>query len=227
MDAEANQDAQLGSVAALGEPVRRALYRFVAGQAAPVTREQAAGGTGVAVHVAKFHLDRLEAEGLLEVGFARPEGRTGPGAGRPAKVYRRAGREIAVSLPARQYELAGSILATAVSSAQRTGAGLEEAVADAAAAAGREIAACSAGQAPETVLAAHGFEPRVDGGTVTLANCPFHRLAQQHTELICGMNLHFVRALLGELDADAITAELDPHPGQCCVTLRRDQPGSG
>ena len=226
MEADPN-DAQLGSVAALGEPIRRALYRFVAGRADPVTREQAAAGTGLAVHVAKFHLDRLEAEGLLESGFARPEGRTGPGAGRPAKVYRRAGHEIAVSLPARRYELAGSILATAVSSAQRTGAELAAAVAEAATAAGREIGAAAAGQPPEVVLAAHGFEPRLDDGTVTLANCPFHRLAQQHTELICGMNLHFVRALLDELDADAVTAELDPRPGRCCVTLRRGQPGSG
>jgi predicted ArsR family transcriptional regulator len=231
MDPEAD-DAELASVAALGEPIRRALYRFVSAQAGPVTREQAASGTRVAVHVAKFHLDKLAAEGLLEAGFARPEGRTGPGAGRPAKLYRRAAQEIAVSLPPRRYELAGGILATAVDSAQLTGTALKGALADAATAAGREIAADAlAGSASESglpaVLAAHGFEPRIDGDRITLGNCPFHRLAQQHTDLICGMNLHLLRALLGELDADGVTAELDPAPGRCCVALRRGQPETG
>jgi hypothetical protein len=41
------------------------------------------------------------------------------------------------------------------------------------------------------------------------------------------MNLHLLRALLGELDADGVTAELDPAPGRCCVTLQRGQPGPG
>ena len=43
------------------------------------------------------------------------------------------------------------------------------------------------------VLAAHGYEPRLRGRTVTLLNCPFHLLAQEHTELVCGMNLALLR----------------------------------
>ena len=39
-----NLDARLDRVAALGEPVRRALYRFVVAQPEPVTRERAAAG---------------------------------------------------------------------------------------------------------------------------------------------------------------------------------------
>src|SRR4051794_35344309 len=93
--------ADVASVAALGEPVRRDLYRYVVTQHDPVSREAAAAATGVAHHVAKFNLDRLVAEGLLDVEYSRPPGRGGPGAGRPAKLYRRAARDISVSLPER------------------------------------------------------------------------------------------------------------------------------
>ncbi len=87
-------DAQVAGIAALGEPVRRALYRYVIAQPGPVSRDQAAAGTGVPRHVAKFHLDKLAADGLLEVEFRRPPGRRGPGAGRPTKWYRRSLREL-------------------------------------------------------------------------------------------------------------------------------------
>src|SRR5439155_9153327 len=107
-------DTQVAGVAALGDPVRRALYRYVVAQPGPVSRDQAAVGVGVPHHVAKFHLDKLEADGLLEVEFSRPPGRGGPGAGRPAKLYRRASREVAVSLPERRYDLAGRVMARPV-----------------------------------------------------------------------------------------------------------------
>ena len=210
--------ADLAGIAALGDPVRRALYGFVAAQDEPVSRELAATGTGVALHVAKFHLDRLEAEGLLEVTYGRPQGRGGPGAGRPAKLYRRADRDIAVSLPPRQYELVGRILADAVTTAQATGAPLADALRDAAHAAGREQAQADPASLP-TLLAAQGFEPRAEAGAVTLANCPFHRLAAEHTELICGLNLDFVRGLLAGLGEPTQAARLDPAPGRCCVVI--------
>src|ERR1051325_6417038 len=114
-------DKQVTSVAALGEPVRRELYRFVVAQPEPVSREQAAAGVGVPHHVAKFHLDKLEEDGLLDVEYRRPPGRRGPGAGRPAKLYRRSARPIAVNLPERRYELAGDILADAITAAQQAG----------------------------------------------------------------------------------------------------------
>ena len=64
-------------------------------------REQAAAGVGVARHVAKFHLDRLVADGLLAFEYRRPGGRGGPGAGRPAKLYRPTDSGVDVSLPER------------------------------------------------------------------------------------------------------------------------------
>ena len=115
----ADLDARLEQLATLGEPVRRALYHYVTTAAVPVTREQAAAEIGVPQHTAKFHLDRLVDEGLLEAGYARPPGRGGPGAGRPAKVYRRSAAEVEVSLPERRYDLAGRLLVKAVTQAEQ------------------------------------------------------------------------------------------------------------
>jgi predicted ArsR family transcriptional regulator len=232
-DPDDDVDGQLHSVAALGDPIRRSLYQFVSTQARPVTREQAAAGTGVAVHVAKFHLDRLETEGLLEGDYARPDGRTGPGAGRPAKVYRRTARDIAVSLPPRRYELAGQIMATAITATQRTSVPLDRALDEAAESLGRTIGAetrsrarGAGGSVPEA-LAAHGFEPRDAGDRIVLANCPFHRLAETFTDLICGVNLTFVRGVVSGAGDDSLTAELVPRPNQCCVTLVRSADSTG
>ena len=68
-------------------------------------------------------------------------------------------------------------------------------------------------------MADQGYEPRVDGTTITLANCPFHALAQKHTELVCGMNLDLVEGLLQGLGTSSLQARLSPSPGRCCVTI--------
>src|SRR4051812_34198583 len=106
--------AQVTAVAALAEPTRRRLYEYVVRRPQPVGRDEAAGAVGVPRATTAFHLDRLVADGLLEVSFERRSGRTGPGAGRPAKLYRRSDCAVAVSLPARHYELAAELLAAAV-----------------------------------------------------------------------------------------------------------------
>lgn len=216
-------DHQVTRIALLGEPIRRALYRYVAAQAEPVSRERAAAGVGVPHHVAKFHLDKLEEDGLLDVEYRRPPGRTGPGAGRPAKLYRRSARPIAVHLPERRYELAGRILAEAVSNAERTGAPVGPLVADAARAAGRELGSHAAHvddplDAAARALSANGYEPRVEGPRLTLANCPFHALAASHRDLVCRINRDLVDGLLEPLPGD-LHATLDPAPGRCCVTV--------
>src|SRR3954471_2014137 len=131
--------ADVASVAALNEPVRRELYRYVVAQDGPVSREKAAAGTGVAHHVAKFNLDRLVADGLLEVEYSRPPGRGGPGAGRPAKLYRRAARDISVSLPERRYDLAGRVMAEAITVAGRDRIPVDDALRVAARDTGRHL----------------------------------------------------------------------------------------
>src|SRR3569623_2287197 len=102
------------AIGALADPVRRRLYDVVAARDDGIGREEAAREAGVPVHSARFHLDRLAEEGRREVGHRRLSGRTGPGAGRPAKVYRRSSAEVAVSLPERGYDLVGGVFAAAV-----------------------------------------------------------------------------------------------------------------
>lgn len=224
-------DQQIEDVAVLGEPVRRALYRYVASRAAPVGREEAADAVGVPVHTAKFHLDKLVDEGLLEVGFARPEGRRGPGAGRPAKLYRRADREVSVSLPPRHYDLAGRLLAQAVSDATASNRPVADALAAAARRAGHAVgeeAKERAGRRPSRaalrrsvvkVLGECGYEPQDDERGAYLANCPFHSLAREYTDLVCGMNLDFIDGMVEGAGAPGLEAEFAPTPGRCCVRL--------
>ncbi|MEU4216930.1 helix-turn-helix domain-containing protein [Actinoplanes sp. NPDC026623] len=217
--------ADVTSVAALSEPVRRRLYRYVVSRGEPVSREDAAAGTGVAHHVAKFNLDRLVADGLLEVQYSRPPGRGGPGAGRPAKLYRRADRDIAVSLPERRYHLAGQVMAEAITIAGRERLPVAEALTEAARTTGRrlgETATGAEGPAAEVVadvLERHGYEPRAESHEIVLANCPFHSLAKDYTELVCGINLDLICGVLDAVDPGGLCARLDPAPGRCCVTI--------
>jgi predicted ArsR family transcriptional regulator len=225
-------DAQLDRVAALGEPVRRALYRYVVAQPGPVNRDQAAIGVGVAHHVAKFHLDKLETEGLLDVEYARPPGRGGPGAGRPAKLYRRAERDIMVSLPSRRYDLAGRVMAAAITATHESGVPLAAALRAAARDAGtrlgsdarqalgsRRVTRRTATAAVTKALADNGFEPRTDGTHITLANCPFHSLAAEYTALVCGINRDLIDGLVAAIPESGLDATLRPMPNQCCVLL--------
>jgi predicted ArsR family transcriptional regulator len=106
----------LASLSTLDDPVRSRLYDFVSGNAAPVGRDEAAAAVGIGRALAVYHLDRLVEAGLLTASYRRPPGRSGPGAGRPAKVYSRSGREFAATVPPREYELAARLLAQAIES---------------------------------------------------------------------------------------------------------------
>lgn len=229
--------AQVRGVGALAEPARRALYLYVVAQPAPVSRDQAAAGAGLPRHTAKFHLDKLVDEGLLETEFRRLSGRRGPGAGRPSKLYRRSGRQVSVTLPERRYDLAAHILARAVEQATGDWTSIQDALGRAAADVGRRIGGHQPGTAQHgrthepsggrdlqvvaDVLTVHGYEPRVDTDTLVLSNCPFDALAMEHTELVCGVNLDLISAAVEELGFPDVTAQLDPAPERCCVVLRR------
>ncbi len=216
--------AQAAGIGALADPVRRALYEYVAAQPDAVGREAAAAAVRVPAHTAKFHLDRLCDEGLLQAEYRRLTGRTGPGAGRPAKLYRRADRQFAVSLPERRYDLAAHILATAVQQAGR-GTRLADALRDSAYDEGRRLGARTSAGGPDLArlgqaLATQGFEPRVEGDSLVLANCPFDALAKEHTALVCGLNQWYVQGAADGLGCPAIRADLAPAPGMCCIRAR-------
>jgi predicted ArsR family transcriptional regulator len=218
---------EVAGVSALAEPARRALYLYVADQPEPVSREQAASACELPLHSAKFHLDRLVDEGLLDVTYRRLTGRTGPGAGRTAKLYQRSDREVSVSLPERRYDLAGAVLATAIDRAGAGGVAVQEAVAEAATTRGRALAAAAGPvsgtdlERCSTVLRETGYAPRVGDDELLLGNCPFDRLAREHTDLVCGMNVALVGGVLDGLGCASLEAVLDPSPGLCCVKARR------
>lgn len=226
-------DRRIAGIAALDQPLRRDLYRLLAERNGWVSRDEASEALGVQRSVAAFHLDKLVEAGVVDVSFERTSGRTGPGAGRPSKMYRRGKQEVAASVPERRYDLAGSLLATAVVEAQRTGAPIADCLSAAARAAGRVIgeeAASSAGplkrranrrQAVLDVLARHGYEPEPGKrGEIALVNCPFHRLAEEQRSLVCGMNLDFLGGLLDGIGQnDKLDARLAPEPGYCCVRI--------
>ncbi|MFE9746756.1 helix-turn-helix transcriptional regulator [Saccharothrix saharensis] len=221
-------ETHISAVAALDEPTRRRLYDFVVRRPAPVSRDEAAEAVGAARTTVAFHLDRLVAEGLLEVVHERRTGRTGPGAGRPAKLYRRSAEQIAVSLPDRRYELAGLLLADALAEAETSGEPPRTVLHRRARDLGRDLGETARADAPADrdgrlavveALESFGFEPRAaePGTSIVLGNCPFHALARQHTELVCGMNLCLLDGLLDGLAATDLTARLAPSADHCCV----------
>jgi predicted ArsR family transcriptional regulator len=228
---------RLTALAALAEPLRRQLYLHVASSSEPVSRESAAEALGLTRSVAAFHLDKLAEVGVLEVEYRRPPGRTGPGAGRPAKFYRRATRDLDFSVPERRYDLAAAILAQAVADATEQSIPVEDALRQAARDFGRVLGAGLGGMETRAdaddesddefervlaVLTAHGYEPVRDRDSITLMNCPFHALAEDHRHLVCGMNLEVIAGVLEGAATAHMGARLDPAPGRCCVRVLAD-----
>ncbi|WP_106348615.1 helix-turn-helix transcriptional regulator [Antricoccus suffuscus] len=228
-------------VSALAERTRRAVYEFVSASDGWVGRDQVAEGVSVERATAAHHLDRLEDAGLLEIDFRRLSNKTGPGAGRPAKLYRRSARQVDVSLPPRDYELAAQLLAGAIQTAQdsETREDPASAVERTARAEGERIAGVMQTRLADVrrhdsgerlavaleVLADHGYEPRrTDADTVVLRNCPFHNLAQRHTQLVCTMNLQLLDSAVERFGGTGFCACFEPSADQCCVKLRRDVP---
>jgi predicted ArsR family transcriptional regulator len=218
--------SQYAGIGALADATRRALYDYVVTQPGAVGREQAASALDIAQHNVNFHLDKLVAEGLLQVEYRRLSGKSGPGAGRPSKLYRRAEREFAVSLPPRRYDLVGGILAAAIVRSS-TGAPLGEVLHEVALEEGRDVGGAATGVDPRQPLAAiaqvlegQGYEPHVEADVIVLNNCPFDTLAKKHTDLVCGLNRDFVQGVAEGLGCAQVAACLEPEPGQCCVKAR-------
>jgi predicted ArsR family transcriptional regulator len=224
----------LAAVGSLGERSRRALYEYVVDAGDWVSRDEAADALGFERATAAHHLDRLSDDGLLDVDYQRRSGRSGPGAGRPAKLYRRARREIEVSLPPRDYEVAARLLADAATRSKTDGVDITTALGEVATEEGHRLGEAARGRMRSAtqrpagrrklvveLLREHGFEPHTtNDGTVVLKNCPFHHLAQRHTELICGMNECVLSGALDAIGETGFDARLEPEEGLCCVKLQ-------
>ena len=224
---------QIARIAVLDEPLRRDLYLFVSHRGGDVSRDDAAKALGISRGLAAFHLDKLVEGGLLQTTYRRLSGRTGPGAGRPAKLYRLSTKQLELSLPERRYELAAQLLLQALERMPARGG--RQAVHDIAHEWGQRLGVEARARASPTVtserlfqeatevLSQCGFEPRWEArGYLALRNCPFEALASEHRDLVCGMNLALMQGLLAGLGLDAVSAKLDPQPGMCCVILGLD-----
>lgn len=220
-------------MAVLEDELRRQIYLFVRRAGRSVTREEVAAEAGISRRLAAFHLDRLVERGLLRAHYARPPGRSGPGAGRSAKYYQPSELEVDVSIPERRYDIVGQLLVKAIRSASPE----EPAPVAALRVAGeagldigererqeRRLGRPGAERALTTaadILEDHGFEPYRPGpDEVALSNCPFHSLAREAPELVCRMNQAFIDGLLRGLGNHTVEAVLECRPGDCCVTLR-------
>lgn len=228
----------VAALQALHDPVRRSLYRYVSAQPHEVSREEAARAVGVQRGLAAFHLDKLVDAGLLEVSAVRRvSGRSGPGAGRPARLYRRTDVQHEVSVPPRAYAVAAELLAEAV---EEAGADLtlQAAARRLGARFGAQARAGTASQVDEgavtpavvpsgvvDVLVRQGYEPYQDGTAVRLGNCPFRDVAVRFPAVVCGMNLALLEGLVDGAGAEGIAAVMDPRPGRCCVALVAAEPG--
>lgn len=222
----------IGRIAALVDPVRRALYFYVARAPGDISRDQAARGVRIARPLAAFHLDKLVEQGLLKASYRRLTKRSGPGAGRPAKLYRRSGLQFDVSLPPREYELAARLLASALGAdapaATRTrvrrtarafGARLGQV---ARRRAGKRSSRNMLLQQLRAMLQQHGYEPfQAPDGAIRLHNCPFDALARDYRPLMCGTNQALLAGVVRGLGLARCTAVLDPQPGMCCVALHK------
>jgi predicted ArsR family transcriptional regulator len=215
------------SVELLAEPTRRQVYDAVRAQDEPMTREAVAGAVGISQRLAAFHLDRLADAGLLLVDFARPAGRRGPGAGRPAKRYRAAAVQVQVAIPPRRYNVVARILAKAVEQDPADArAAAAEAAYDEGRAAAREVPG-TRGRGTRVgrigdVLSVLGFEPQEqqEQHRLRLRNCPFHEAVDVAPQLVCGLNQRLVSGVIDGLGlAETCAAQPDGVPPDCCVSV--------
>lgn len=224
---EPSQTARLAAVGALKDPIRLALFTFISRSAAPVGRDEAATAVRLARSTAAFHLDRLVEAGVLVIEFSKLNGRTGPGSGRPAKLYRRASAEVSVALPERHYDLMGDVLAASIEAADQSGISIRDSLVTTARRRGYELG--SAAGTLEAMLETTGYVPEDAGNGVTvLTNCPFHRLATSHTAIICRANVALLEGAADGAGDRTHDIRLEPADGRCCVRIApRDGDGDG
>ena len=226
-----NTRDEIEAVSLLAEPVRGALYGWVAAAGRAVSRDEAAVAVDVSRALAAFHLDRLVASGMLVAEYRRLSGRTGPGAGRPAKLYRPGPGDVDVSLPERRYEVPARLFAATIE--RLDGPLPTEALRAAARELGESVGSAArkrAGKRPSQkrlrealreALAARGYRPREASREIRLGNCPFDALVADHRPLVCGMNLAIAEGLVAGIGVRNLAARLDPRPGDCCIAIRR------
>lgn len=196
----------------------------------PLSAQEVGERAGLHLNTARFHLDRLVADGLAA---RADEARATPG--RPRAVYTAAGSDPGP----RAYALLAEMLAGLVDT-------LDDAV-QAASATGRAWGAHLVERAPPSqpvdaagatervvrLLDELGFRPAAvplgDGVELRLRHCPFREVAQRHPDVVCGMHLALLQGALAELRAPLRAAGLEPfaEPDLCLARLAPKRPRRG
>ncbi|GAB3524058.1 helix-turn-helix transcriptional regulator [Arthrobacter monumenti] len=214
---------RISAVTCLDDPSRRALFDLVSRSGDPVSRDDAAAALEMSRSTASFHLDRLVKEGLLVTEFHKLGQKQGPGSGRPAKFYRPAVSEVSASIPDRHYELAGDLMAAAITESATSGEPASVVLQRLARAAGEKMGA-EAGTI-EAVLERNGFEPESDdAGGFVLGNCPFHRLARNHIDVVCSLNGALLEGAVAGCQDNRHEAIPDPEGVYCCARIVVNEP---
>ncbi|MFC8038685.1 helix-turn-helix transcriptional regulator [Paenarthrobacter sp. NPDC057355] len=208
---------RIAAVASLGDEHRRRLFEYVLAAPEPVGRDEAAAAMDLPRSTASFHLDRLVREGILRVEFRKAAHKAGPGSGRPAKLYSPEVHEVAASIPERNYDLAGHLMAEAISRSGAEDIPVGKALVEVARFKGRELG--KPGDLPGA-LRELGYVPSADGsGGYRLRNCPFHRLSQDHEDVVCTMNGAFLSGVASASGQPEDCVIPDPGAGHCCARI--------
>lgn len=222
-------DERIGDItSALGDPTRRAIYIAVREAADPLTSSHIADLFNLHPNVARHHLDKLATDGYLDIDRRRPSGKSGPGAGRPAKCYTPSGKGIDLHFPTRRNNLLVELLVRIV---ERSGAkdisGIAESV-------GREYGQELADQigSPEDAeyetavkaiakaMTGLGFVMSADpkAGRLLTSSCPFGEAASNHPEVMCSLDKGLVTGLFAGM-SQPCEPEMHPHPEDNCITV--------
>jgi predicted ArsR family transcriptional regulator len=221
---------------AIGESELREALLYVRGSAEPVTADDAAAALAVHRSVARGRLERLVRAGLLGTSFARRSGRTGPGAGRPAKFYSPVPETQALEFPPRHLPVLVARLLDGVPANGR-----EKALRHAGEDFGRHLAQ-AAGLRPRArvedalqrlcaavrSLGFHATVDRVDGDTAVIRTptCPLRPLVTERPEAaLIDQGMWAALVEKGVRDVRAGSVECETHScldgGESCAVIIR------
>lgn len=205
----------------LASSMRRRILRLIAGSEQPVDAARVAEECGIHVTTARFHLDQLEAVGLL-----RRETLHGSGRGRPRVVFRLVPQPTVEEEPTRELV---AVLADALSRDPDGGRGRAEQAGERWS---RRYAA-QTGSDPRDgvgsltrVFGELGFAPEVRGAgpdrVLALHGCPFRDAAMAHPGVVCSAHRGLLSGIVNQLGGSAEDATLQPfvEPDLCVVQLR-------
>jgi len=222
-------ESALGDLAAiLGDPTRRGIYLSIRESKEPSTAAVVAESFGIHPNVARHHIDRLIAEGYVEV--TGPPVDRPPVAGRPPHHYRATGKEILLNYPPRRYNLLSELLVRVVELLDpEDGARAAEEVgfqfgsdlaAEVGLTGGHDTAAAL--RVVSGALQAIGFDAAVEpsDGSLLTNHCPFGQTAEDHPEIVCRIDQGIVRGLMDAVRGNAGPVVLSPHegPDETCIT---------